>query len=63
MVPLILVACLSSQPDRCEQMVLAQYATLLDCRSQIEAQSVLWARDHKDKSLSTAYCLPARAGS
>lgn len=60
MIPLVILSCLTADPGQCTQHVPSSLASLAECQSQIEARVVLWSRDHRDQTVTAAYCLPQR---
>lgn len=60
MIPFVIVACLSSDPDQCSHHVFTDMTSIEQCQAQIEPRVVLWSRDHRFETVTGAYCLPRR---
>ena len=65
MVPVILLACLASDPAQCQktQLRLSAATSYTDCQAQLENTVVLWSREHRSQLVQSAYCLPPQPGS
>ncbi len=60
MIPFVIVACLTADPAQCKTYIPTFMTTLDACEAAREAQVVLWARDHRNQTVTTAYCMPKR---
>lgn len=63
MMAIIVFACLSADPSRCEAQDLGMIEAqgFKACRLQIEPVVADWQKSHPGLILQTAYCMPMRS--